>query len=301
MPLANIEVKPGDDIVLKVDGTKAGITRVLINNYSRDGYLIYLAGLLVIVLAIVGGSQGIRTALALGISIAIVIKVLVPLIAKGYNALLVVIIISGVIALLTLLTVTGFNRKTGSATIGILGGVIVASLIVVFADQRLHFTGISSSRTAVIAQFTGSEKLDFKNILMAGIIMGLLGTAMDSAIAVASAVREIRRANPKMHTSQLISAGMSVGTDLLGTITNTLIFAYLGLRLILVMTFAGTSIFTGSKIEILSTETISAELLRVLAGSIGLVLTIPVTAVVSALWDKIFGVLGIGKIAASNE
>lgn len=295
MPLANIEIKPGDEIVLKVDGTKTGIERILMNNYSRDGYLIYLAGLLVIVLAMVGRSQGIRTALALGISIALVIKVLVPLIAKGYNALLVVIVISGVIALLTLLIVTGFNRKTGSATIGILGGVIVASFIVLFADQRLHFTGISSSRTAVLAQFTVSEKLDFRNILMAGIIMGLLGTAMDSAIAIASAVREVKRANPKIHTSQLISAGMDVGTDLLGTITNTLIFAYLGLRLILLMTFAGTTIFTGSKIEILSTETISAELLRVLAGSIGLVLTIPITATVSALWDKIVGFLGIAK------
>jgi uncharacterized membrane protein len=295
MPLANIEIKPGDEIILKVDGTKAGIERILMNNYSRDGYLIYLTGLLVIVLAMVGRSQGIRTALALGISIALVIKVLVPLIAKGYNALLVVIVISGVIALLTLLIVTGFNRKTGSATIGILGGVIVASFVVLFADQKLHFTGISSSRTAVLAQFTVSEKLDFRNILMAGIIMGLLGTAMDAGIAIASAVREVKRANPKIHTSQLISAGMSVGTDLLGTITNTLIFAYLGLRLILLMTFAGTTIFTGSKIEILSTETISAELLRVLAGSIGLVLTIPITATVSALWDKIVGFLGIGK------
>jgi len=295
MPLANIEVKPGDEIVLKIDGSKAGIDRVLINNYSRDGYLIYLAGFLVIVLAMVGRSQGIRTALALGISVAIVIKALVPLIAKGYNALLVVIVISGIIALLTLLIVTGFNRKTGSATIGILGGVVVASLIVLLADQRLHFTGISSSRTAVLAQFTGVGKLDFKSILMAGIIMGLLGTAMDSAIAIASAVREIRRANPKMHTGQLISAGMGVGTDLLGTITNTLIFAYLGLRLILLMTFAGTTIFTGSKIEILNTETISAELLRILAGSIGLVLTIPITATVAALWDKIVGFLGIGK------
>jgi uncharacterized membrane protein len=295
MPLANVEVKPGDEIILKVDGTKTVIERILMNNYSRDGYLIYLTGLLVIVLAMVGRSQGIRTALALGISVALVIKVLVPLIAKGYNALLVVIVISGVISLLTLLIVTGFNRKTGSATIGILGGVVVASLIVLFADQRLHFTGISSSRTAVLAQFTVSEKLNFKNILMAGIIMGLLGTAMDAGIAIASAVREVKRANPKIHTSQLISAGMSVGTDLLGTITNTLIFAYLGLRLILLMTFAGTTIFTGSKIEILNTETISAELLRLLAGSIGLVLTIPITATVSALWDKIVGFLGIGK------
>jgi uncharacterized membrane protein len=295
MPLANIAVKPGDEVILKIDGTKDGIERVLMNNYSRDGYLIYLTGFLVIILTIVGRFQGIRTAFALGISVVIVIQVLVPLIVKGYNALLVVIVISGVIAFLSLIIVTGFNRKTGSATIGILGGVVVASLIIIYADQKLHFTGISSSRTAVLAQFTLSEKLDFRNILMAGIIMGLLGSAMDAAVVVASAVREVRRANPKLSTSQLITAGMSVGTDLLGTIVNTLVFAYLGLRLILLMTFTGTSILSGGKIEILSTEVISAEILRILAGSIGLVLTIPITAVVASLWDKIFGFLGLSR------
>jgi uncharacterized membrane protein len=295
MPLSNVEVKPGDEVILKIDGTKDGIERVLMNNYSRDGYLIYLTGFLVIILTIVGRFQGIRTAFALGISVVIVIKVLVPLIVKGYNALVVVIVISGVIAFLSLIIVTGFNRKTGSATIGILGGVVVASFIIIYADQKLHFTGISSSRTAVLAQFTLSEKLDFRNILMAGIIMGLLGSAMDAAVVVASAVREIRRANPKLSTSQLITAGMSVGTDLLGTIVNTLVFAYLGLRLILLMTFTGTSILSGGKIEILSTEVISAEILRILAGSIGLVLTIPITAVVASLWDKIFGFLGLSR------
>ncbi|MEK7398579.1 MAG: YibE/F family protein, partial [Candidatus Poribacteria bacterium] len=106
---------------------------------------------------------------------------------------------------------------------------------------------------------------------------------------------EVRRANPKSSTRQLITAGMSVGTDLLGTITNTLVFAYLGLRLILLLTFTGTSILSGSKIEILSTEVISAEILRILAGSIGLVLTIPITALIASLWDKIFGFLGLSR------
>ncbi|MGB9595380.1 MAG: YibE/F family protein, partial [Candidatus Poribacteria bacterium] len=295
MPLANVIVNSGNEILLKIDGTKKGIERVLMVNYSRDGFLIYLAGLFVIVLVIVGRFQGIRTALALGISIFIVLQLLVPLIVKGYNALLVVVMVSGTIALSSLLIITGFNRKAGSATIGILGGVVIASFIIIYADQKLHFTGISSSRTAILTQFTVSEKLDFRNILMAGIIMGLLGSAMDSAVVVASAVREIKNANPNLSTGQLIKAGMSVGTDLLGTIANTLVFAYLGLRLILLMTFAGTSILSGGKLEILSTETISAEILRILAGSIGLVLTIPITAIVSALWDKIFGFLGLSR------
>jgi len=294
VPLYNAEVSPGDEVLLKVEGTREAMDHAFMHNYSRDGFLLYLLGLFVFVMVMVGRFQGIRTALALGISIAIVFKVLIPLIMAGYNPVLVVIGVSGVIAFTSLVIVTGFNRKTGAATIGILGGVIVAGLIVLYADQKLHFTGISSSRTAIVAQFTVSQRLDFRKILMAGIIMGLLGTAMDAAIAVASSIREVRRANPKMTTAQLIAAGMNVGTDVLGTMANTLIFAYLGLRIMLLMTLAGTHILAGSKVEIMSAETLAAEALRLLAGSVGLVLTIPITAVVAASWDRIADFLGFG-------
>jgi len=298
IPLHNIAVEPGDEVILKVDGTDEGIYRVIMHNYSRDGFLIYLVGFFVLLMVMVGRSQGIRTVLALGISIAVVFKVLIPLIMAGYNPILMVIGTSGIIGFVSLVIIAGFNRKTGAATIGILGGVVVASLVVLYANHKLHFTGIYSSRTAIAAQFTLSQKLDFRNILMAGIIMGLLGTAMDAAIAVASSVREVRRANPKMTTAQLITAGMNVGTDVLGTMTNTLIFAYLGLRITLLMTLAGTHILSGSKIEIMSTETVAAEILRLLAGSIGLVLTIPITAVAAASWDRITGFLGLGGRSA---
>ena len=294
IPVYNIEVEPGDEVLLKVDGTSDGIYRALMRNYSRDGVLLYLAGLFILLMVMVGGFQGIRTVLALGISITVVFKVLIPLIMAGYDPVLVVVGVSGVVAFTSLMIITGLNRKTGAATIGILGGVIAASLIVLYADHKLHFTGISSSRTAIAAQFTVSQELDFRKILMAGIIMGLLGTAMDAAIAVASTVREVRRANPRMTTAELISAGMNVGTDVLGTMANTLIFAYLGLRIMLLMALAGTSILSGSKMEIMSAETVAAEVLRLLAGSVGLVLVIPITAVAAASWDRITGFLGFG-------
>lgn len=298
VPVYNIEVEPGDELILKVDGTGDEIFRALIHRYSRDGFLLYLTGFFVLLMVAIGRFQGLRTAIALGISITIVLKVLMPLIMAGYNPVLVVIGVSGFIAFTSLVIVAGFNRKTGAATIGILGGVMVASLIVLYADHKLHFIGISSSRSAIVAQFTESQQLDFRKILMAGIIMGLLGTAMDAAMAVASTVREVRRANPNMTTSQLITAGMSVGTDVLGTMANTLIFAYLGLRLILIMAVVGTSILSDNKIELISVETVAAEILRLLAGTIGLVLTIPITAVVAASWDKITGFIGFGGRAA---
>ncbi len=291
--LANKDFASGDEVILKVESTSEGIHRAILHNLSRDGYLLYLAGLFVLVMVMVGRFQGMRTVIALCISITAVFKGLIPLIMAGYDPVLAVIGVSGFIVLTSLVIITGFNRKAGAATIGILGGVVVATLVVLYADHKLHFTGISTSRSVVVAQFTVSHNLDFRKILMAGIIMGLLGTAMDAAMAVASAVREVRRANPKMTVAQLTSAGMNVGTDVLGTMANTLLFAYLGLRLMLLMTLAGTSILSINKVEMMSMETVSAEFLRLLAGSIGLVLTIPITAVTAASWDKVTNFLGL--------
>ncbi|MBD3184958.1 hypothetical protein GF312_21930 [Candidatus Poribacteria bacterium] len=294
IPLNNVEVNNGDEVLLKVDGTKQSLYEAIMHNYSRDGILLYIIGLFIILMILVGRFQGIRTIIALTISLTIILEILLPLIMKGYDPVLSVIVISGFVAFTSLIIITGFNRKTGSATIGIMGGVITAGLLVLFADQRLHFTGISSSRAALAVQFTTSQNLDFRKILMAGIIMGLLGTAMDAAIAVASSVREVRNANPDLPAAKLVRAGMNVGTDVLGTMANTLIFAYVGLRLMLIMTLAGTNILAGGKLEILSTETVAAEILRLLAGSIGLVLTIPITAFAAAWWDEIMSVLGFG-------
>ena len=129
---------------------------------------------------------------------------------------------------------------------------------------------------------------DFSQLLVAGMLMGVLGVAVDGAIEVSSSMEEIRRANPNMPTWRLIASGMNVGTDILGTMVNTLVFAYLGARLLLVMavTAPEVNLFQSPPIELLSVGVVAAEIVRLLAGTLGLVLAIPITAMISAFWNQ---------------
>ena len=111
--------------------------------------------------------------------------------------------------------------------------------------------------------------------------------AVDGAIEVASSMEEIRRANPNMPTWRLIASGLNVGTDILGTMVNTLVFAYLGVELLLVITIIAPSaeLFKEPTVQLLSVGVVSAEIVRLLAGTLGLVLAIPITAVICAFWN----------------
>ena len=156
------------------------------------------------------------------------------------------------------------------------------------AQNRLHFTGLEQAISADIIEATRTPPFDFRQVLLAGMLMGVLGVAVDGAIEVASSMDEIRRANLLMPTWRLIASGMNVGTDILGTMVNTLVFAYLGTELLLVMavTAPNLNLFRSPPVELLSIGIISAEIVRLLAGTLGLVMAIPITAVISAVWYR---------------
>jgi len=161
--------------------------------------------------------------------------------------------------------------------------------LVAYAQHRLHLTGMATANVASIIEALGSSGVkemgfNFEKLLLGGMIIGVLGVAMDASIDVASAMDEIKRADPDITAPRLIRAGMNVGTDVLGTMSNTLVFAYFGLRLLLVMASLGTKIFAQTSMQLLSVDVISAEVIRILAGSIGMVITIPLTALIAGLW-----------------
>ena len=212
---------------------------------------------------------------------------MLPLISRGANAIVIVTLASGLVAFTSLVFVIGPSRKTFSAVFGTMGGILVSGLFVMFAQNQLHFSGLENAISADIVEATRTPPFDFRQLLVAGMLMGVLGVAVDGAIEVSSSMEEIRRANPNMRTWKLIASGMNVGTDILGTMVNTLVFAYLGARLLLVMAVAtpDVNLFQSPPIELLSVSVVAAEVVRLLAGTLGLVLAIPITAMISAFWE----------------
>ena len=288
MPLLSIPAEPGDVILCRVAGDPDQIGLVnIVQDYGRDRFLIWMVGGMLLLIIVVGRLEGIRTACAMLISAAVIYFFMLPLISEGANAVFVVTLTSGVVAFVSLVFVIGPSRKTFAAVLGTMGGILVAGLIVLFAQQHLHFSGLENAISADIVEATRTPPFDFVQILLAGMLMGVLGVAVDGAIEVASSMEEIRRANPNMPTWRLIASGLNVGTDILGTMVNTLVFAYLGVELLLVVTIAAPNLdfFKSPPVQLLSIGVVSAEIVRLLAGTLGLVLAIPITAIICAFWN----------------
>ena len=288
LDLLSIPAKPGDIILCRVGGRPDQISLVnLVQEYGRDRYLIWMFGLMLMVIIIVGRNEGVRTACAMIASGMILYCFMLPLVSRGMNAVFIVTLTSGMIAFVSLVFVMGPGRKTFSAVLGTMGGILAAGLIVMFAQNYLRFSGLEHAVSADIIEATRTPPFDFRQVLLAGMLMGVLGVAVDGAIEVASSMEEIRRANPNMATWKLIASGMNVGTDILGTMVNTLVFAYMGTSLLFIMAVSAPDIdlFTSPTVEILSIGIASVEIVRLLAGTLGLVLTIPITAIISAFWN----------------
>lgn len=289
MPLLSIPATPGDIVLCRVGGTPDQISLVnIVQEYGRDGFLVLMLGLMFLLIIVVGRIEGVRTAGAMLISGVIIYFFMLPLIAGGKHAVFVVTLTSGMVAFVSLVFVIGPSRKTFSAVLGTMGGILVSGLIVMFTQKYLHFSGLENAMSADIIEAMRTPPFDFSQLLVAGMLMGVLGVAVDGAIEVSSSMEEIRRANPNMPTWRLVASGMNVGTDILGTMVNTLVFAYLGARLLLIMAIAAPNVdlFQSPPVELLSVGVVAAEIVRLLAGTLGLVLAIPITALVAAFWHS---------------
>lgn len=289
MPLLSIPATPGDVVLCRVGGTPDQISLVnIVQEYGRDGFLVLMLGLMFLLIIVVGRIEGVRTACAMIISGVIIYFFMLPLIVGGTHAVFVVTLTSGMVAFVSLVFVIGPSRKTFSAVLGTMGGILVSGMIVMFAQKYLHFSGLENAMSADIVEAMRTPPFDFSQLLVAGMLMGVLGVAVDGAIEVSSSMEEIRRANPNMPTWRLIASGMNVGTDILGTMVNTLVFAYLGARLLLVLAVSAPNVdlFQSPPVELLSVGVVAAEIVRLLAGTLGLVLAIPMTAMIAAFWHS---------------
>ena len=288
MPLLSIPAEPGDIVLCRLGGTpdQVGLVKQ-VQEYGRDRFLIWMLGLMLICVILVGRDEGVRTVCALVGAGIVVYFFMLPLIADGKPPVLIVTLSSGMIAFCSLVFVIGPSRKTFSAVLGTMGGVMTSAVIVIAAQQFLHFSGMEDAIAVDIVEALRTPPFNFQQLLLAGMLIGLLGVAVDGAIEVSSSMEEIRRANPSMSNWRLITSGMNVGTDILGTMVNTLVFACLGVRLLLLMAVASPDLqlFQYPPVELLSIGMMSAEILRILAGTLGLVLTIPITALISGFWN----------------
>lgn len=278
----DIVVNPGDKVlvVIEDDGDGDGAVEVYIAEYLRDTYVYWVLAIFVALLILLGGFKGVKTIITLVLTILLILKLLLPGLLAGYNPILLTILVSVIITLVTIILVGGFNSKSFAAIIGVLGGVFVAGIIAYVIGSKVRLTGLSSAEAMMLMYIPQGIKFDFRGLLFAGIIMGALGAVMDVGMSIASSMEEIKNANPNISTKALIMSGMNIGKDVMGTMANTLILAYTGSAIPLLLVFTA---YQDPLVKIINLDIIATEIIRAFAGSIGLILCIPLTAVTAGL------------------
>jgi len=282
-PVYDIVVQPGDRVLLIQEVTQTGETEIYMVDYVRDRYTLWILMVFLALLILIGKWKGLKTILTLGLTLFMIIKVLLPGMLKGYPPIPLTVGVSFVITFATIILINGINVKSVAAITGIFGGLLAAGLVMFIAGSQVRLTGLSSEEAVMLMYIPQGVNFDFRELLFAGIIMGALGAVMDVGMSIASAMTEIYRVNPEVNRRQLMVSGMNVGRDIMTTMSNTLILAYTGAALPLMLLFMA---YETSIIKILNLDLIATEIVRALSGSIGLLLTIPLTVLVSGFLLK---------------
>lgn len=245
----------------------------------RDNYLIVITALFFIILVFVGKLKGIRAAISLALTGAAVVFILIPLILKGYSPVLISVLVGIGVTLVTILIICGINRKSYSAIIGTSAGIIIGGILALILGSLSNLTGLSNDEAVMLMYIPQNIDFDFRGILFSGIILASLGAVMDVGVSISSSMFEVVKANPTIKKNDLISAGMNIGRDIIGTMSNTLILVYIGSSIPLILLFMAYKI---PFVELINKDIIASEIIRALSGSIGLILAIPITVFISA-------------------
>lgn len=282
-PAYDIHVSAGDRVLLAIETVDGQVSEVYVADNERDRPLLWFALLFVLILAGFGGVKGLKSLLSLAIIGIMIIWFFIPMLLGGSDPILLAVIVSAVATVFTIALVGGLNGKSAAAIIGTVGGVLTAGLLAVAAGSMARLTGLSSQEAQMLVYIPQGIDFDFRGLLLAGIIIGALGAVMDVGMSIASAVSEVHKADRSASLRQLFWSGMNVGRDVMGTMANTLILAYTGSSLSLLLLVRAYDI---DMIRLLNMDSISSEIIRALAGSMGLVAAIPVTALMAALFHS---------------
>lgn len=277
----DIELKPGDRVIIYCAVQDDVIQESYIAERVRAPYLKYFVLFFTLVLVAVGGIQGVKALVGLGFTMAGIYYVLLPALLKGYAPLPITIVVLIGVTFFTMVVVAGFTRKAAAATLGTLGGLLVAGFLAVLVGDLAALQGLATEEERIL--FMVDLPLDMRGLLFAGILIGAVGAVMDVAMSISSAIEEVHSANPDLSPLELMRSGMRVGRDVMGTMANTLILAYTGGSLPFLLLYLAYELPSAM---ILNSELIGAEVVRALAGSIGLIVSVPISAVIAGLLNR---------------
>jgi uncharacterized membrane protein len=225
-----------------------------------------------------GGIQGVRGLISFAGSIVLIVYVLMPGIMKGFSPILISLLVSSIIIIFGSFVTHGFNRTTLSAVFGMTITVLITGLLASLAVHMTNLTGYTTDETVYLNANAGGN-IDMAGLLLGGILIGLLGVLYDVSIGQAISTEELIRANNSMPKKILYKRLNRIGKEHIGALVDTLAIAYVGVSLPLLLLFYSGS--NDSILFILNREIFATEIVRILIGSIGLIIAVPITNLIS--------------------
>lgn len=250
--------------------------------YSQDrgGVLLLFAALYLVALVVIGGKQGLKGALGLAFTFLAIIFLYLPLVYLGWPPLWTSVLICAVTTAVTMYFIGGPTRKTVVASAGTVAGVVIAGLVAAIFGAATGISGWNVSDIETLITLWNTNGINVGELLFAGLLISSLGAVMDVAMSVASSMGEVLAQNPAMSRGALFASGMRIGRDMMGTDSNTLILAFAGGSVsMLVLDYA----YDLPILQILNSNNIGISVMQGLAGSFGVVLAVPVTVALATL------------------
>lgn len=276
--LYNVRVNQGDKVSIRIDENEKGY-QVSVYNYYRVPQIIGAVVIFLLLLIVIGGKKGAKSAVGLIFTMVCIIGILLPLTLKGYSPLLVTIMLILVCNLVTFFLIDGVQIKTVVAAVGSMCGVLAGAGFAVLAQHFMSVTTYQMDEAESLLLITSTTDLNMKNLFLCGILIACMGAVMDVSMSIASSIAELHTVNPQLTRWELFRSGMNIGKDAMGTMSNTLILAFAGNSLnMMVMIYSYGIGFQ----QLMNTDFIAIEIIRSIAGSIGIICTVPFVALIAS-------------------
>ena len=280
-PIYGTPMEVGDGVTVGLSTYADGTVRCYVYEYNRFPGLLLVVAAFLIVTVLVGGRVGIKSLVSLGLTVAALIFVLLPLLLQGWPTIPTTFLISVLVTAATFVILGGVDKKTLCACLGTLAGIALATLFGLMAQGWLRIDGYRQEYAEALLQLRQTEEsgIGITGLVTAGVIVSALGAVMDVAMSISSAIQELTRVNDSLTPKDLLKSGMNIGRDMVGTMTNTLILAILGSGLTLVVYIYSLGL---QPWQLLSSPYMSLEAISAVASSIGVMLAVPLTAAICA-------------------
>ena len=277
--LYNVDVEKGDRIIVRILTDEDGLYYASMFNYNRGMVMGIFILIFFVALIALGGKKGLGAMLGLLFTLLSIWYILIPCIMRGMPSILVTVLIISITAAGSLILLNGFSTKTLCAILGCVCGVVAAGVIAAVVGAISPMNGFNMSEAENLILYGADEGLKVSGLLVCGVLIAALGAVMDVSLGIASSIWELHCRNPQLEARELFRSGMHIGRDAMGTMANTLILAFAGSSLnmlILVQTYGIPFI------QLVNTDYIFMEVLQSVSGSMGILLSVPIVALISA-------------------